>query len=158
VHILKISTYLPIRIFSGVWEQAVSSHNSPVPFEIQEQRRSDRAIPFISDEETVLIVLDVRRPLISKMLDLSEGGTLVYLVEGPDAGFGENPVCRLMLYHQGEVFAVDSKVARLSGKLIGFEFIDPPLAVVNRIQAKLIQMEVAWMRVQRQNRDLSPNT
>ena len=137
----------------------MSTRNRTVPFQFQEdERRSERAIPFISDEETVLIVFDRLRPLISKMLDLSEGGTLVYLIEGPEDGLGANTVFRLMLYHQGEVFAVDSKVARGSGKLVGFEFINPPLAVVNRIQAKLIQMEVAWMRVQQQNRDLCPNT
>ena len=136
----------------------MSGRNSTVPSEIpQEQRRSERAIPCISDEETVLIVVGLRRPVISTMLDLSEGGTLVYLVERPEGGLGANLVCRLMLCHQGEVFAVDSKVARRSGKLIGFEFINPPLTVVNRIQAKLIQMEVAWMRVQRQNQDLAPN-
>src|SRR5262245_28832709 len=82
-------------------------------------RRSERTMPFLSGEEVVLIA-GRHRSMIAKMLDLSEDGTLVYLTDQPDLDTLDNldAACTLTLYHRGEVFEVESKVARKSRGLI----------------------------------------
>lgn len=43
------------------------------------KRRSERVIPVVNDEEAVVIRIGQQQAL-GKMLDLSDGGTLVYLI------------------------------------------------------------------------------
>ena len=112
----------------------------------EKQRRSERTIPFVSGEEMVLISAGCHHSIIAKMLDLSEDGTLVYLNEDAPILDPAETQCRLTLYHAGKVFEVDSKVARKSRRLIGFEFINVPSGVVNDLRSKIIHMS-DWMRV-----------
>ncbi len=111
----------------------------------QKQRRSERTIPFLSGEEVVLIGSPCHRLMIAKMLDLSEDGTLVYLSDDTDSPDAIGTDCKLTLYHRGEVFEIDSKVARRARRLVGFEFINPSPAVASRIRAKIVQM-ADWMK------------
>jgi hypothetical protein len=115
----------------------------------EKQRRSERTIPFVSGEEMVLISIGCHCPMIAKMLDLSDDGTLVYLSEKSDILDAMDTECTLTFYHHGEVFEVESRVARGSRRLIAFEFVNPPATVVKRIRAKIIQM-ADWMRVKGQ--------
>lgn len=110
------------------------------------QRRSERTIPFVSGEEMVLISIGCQPTMIGKMLDLSEDGTFVYLSEESDSLDATDTGCTLTLYHQGEVFQLESKIARRSRRLIGFEFVNPPSTVVNRIRTKITQM-ADWRRL-----------
>jgi hypothetical protein len=112
----------------------------------QKQRRSKRTIPFVSGEEIVLISTRSHRSIIGKMLDLSDDGTLVYLGEESDLPDTTETQFTLSLYHQGKVFEIESKLARRSSRLLGFEFIDPSPTLVLRIRAKIVQMQ-DWMRV-----------
>jgi hypothetical protein len=114
-----------------------------------DQRRSERTIPFVSGEEMVLINIECGPSIIAKMLDLSEDGTLVYLSEESDILDALETNCTLTLYHQGQMFDVESKLARRSRRLLGFEFINPPSTVLNHIRAKIIRMP-DWMRVKGQ--------
>jgi hypothetical protein len=116
----------------------------------QRQRRSERTIPLVSGEEMVLINTDSGHSIISKMLDLSEDGTLVYVGEESDTLDAMAVRCTLTLYHQGQVFQIESKVARRSSRLIGFEFINPSPSVVNRIRTKISRMP-DWLRVKGQS-------
>lgn len=109
----------------------------------RQSRRSERTMPFLSGEEVVLIG-GCHRSMIAKMLDLSEDGTLVYLSDEPDLDKLDS-ACTLTFYHRGEVFEVQAKVARKSRGLIGFEFVNPPAAVVRRIRAKIGRM-ADWKR------------
>jgi len=115
----------------------------------QKQRRSQRTIPFISGEEMVLISTGSGPSIIGKMLDLSEDGTLVYVSEASETLDAAETPCMLTLYHQGQVFQVESKVARRSSRLIGFEFMNPSPGVANRIRAKISRMP-DWLRVKGQ--------
>jgi hypothetical protein len=110
------------------------------------QRRSERTIPFLSGEEMVLISIGCQPTIIAKMLDLSEDGTFVYLSEESDILDAMDKECTLTLYHHGEVFELESKIARRSRRLIGFEFVNPPSTVVNRIRTKITQM-ADWKRL-----------
>ena len=110
-----------------------------------DKRRSERVIPFVSDEEVIVIHQEGRKNVLAKMMDLSEVGTLVYLLEDTDlSGSAE-----LSFYDQGKVFRVPASSIRKNGRLIAFEFVNPPIDVVREIQSKLIRMEVEWMRLSR---------
>ena len=111
----------------------------------QDKRRSDRVVPFVSDEEVIVIHQEGRKNVLAKMMDLSEVGTLVYLLEDTDLASS----AELSLYHQGKIFRVPANNARKNGRLIAFEFVNPPTDVVREIQSKLIRMEVEWMRLSR---------
>ena len=111
----------------------------------QDKRRSERVIPFVSDEEVIVIHQDSGKNVIAKMMDLSESGTLAYLLEETDiSGSAE-----LSIYHQGKVFRVPATLVRKNGRLTAFEFAKPSIEAIREIQSKLIRMEVEWMRLSR---------
>ena len=114
--------------------------------ECQEHRRSERAIPFVSGEETVLISIKNSCPMIAKILDLSEDGTLVYLSGDAESFADEQTQCALTFYSAGQVFDVEAKIARKSHRLVGFEFVTPPPDVAKRIRTKISEMP-DWVKV-----------
>src|SRR5205814_5920269 len=81
-----------------------------------DKRRSERVIPFVSDEEVIFIHQEVQKNVLAKMMDLSEVGTLVYLLEDTDI----SSPAELSLYHQGKVFKVPASVIRKNGRLNDF--------------------------------------
>ena len=90
----------------------------------EDKRRSARVIPFVSDEEVVVIRLDEGKTVLGKMLDLSEVGTLVYLLadvsELPgDAGLS----CVLSMYHDKKIFDMPATLVRKNSHLVAFEFV-----------------------------------
>lgn len=109
----------------------------------QDKRRSDRTIPFVSEEEVAVVHQDGRSNVLAKIMDLSEVGTLIYLLdEGELAG----PVA-LSIYHQGKVFEISARVIRKNGRLVALDFVNPSPDATREIQSKLIRMEVEWMRI-----------
>jgi len=111
----------------------------------QDKRRSERVIPFVSDEEVIVVHQAGGRNVIAKMMDLSDSGTLTYLLE--DAHVSDS--AELSIYHQGKVFQVPATVVRKNGRLTAFEFANPSIEAIREIQSKLIRMEVEWMRLSR---------
>jgi len=111
-----------------------------------EKRGSERIIPMVSDEEMVVIEAGDQRYL-SKMMDLSESGSLVYLLADADNALVAGAVCRLSLYHHGRVFGVVAHVARANGRLIAFRFKSVDYGTSTDLQTKLIRMEVEWNRL-----------
>src|SRR6185295_5492137 len=103
-----------------------------------DKRRSERTIPFVSDEEVVVLHKDGQASVLAKMMDLSELGTLVYLLNEGEAA---PDAATLSVYHQGKVFEVPAKVVRRNGRLIALEFVNPPPEATHEIQSKLIRME-----------------
>jgi hypothetical protein len=97
----------------------------------------------VSDEEVVVIQQDGQANVLAKMLDLSDTGTLTYLLEEGDASGS----AVLSIFHQGKVFEVPATVARKNGRLIAFNFVSPSPEATHEIQSKLIRMEVEWMRL-----------
>src|SRR5689334_18628061 len=105
--------------------------------EAEDKRRSERVIPFVSDEEVVLVHVEENLALLAKMLDLSDVGTLVYLlVDTPGPPVGAS--CALSIYNSGKVIEVTSKVVRSSGRLCAFQFDEMQDEAVQSIAAKLI--------------------
>lgn len=113
------------------------------------RRRSERVIPFVSDEEAVVIRAEGMTPLLAKMINLSETGTLVYVFGDGDGSLEVGSSKKLAVYHQGKVFEVPAAVARKDGRMIGFHFANPSADVLRDIQNKLIRMEIEWMRLSR---------
>ena len=109
------------------------------------KRRSDRVIPFVSEEEVVVIRSEGKSGVLAKMMDLSEVGTLAYLIEDSDVAAS----VELSIYHKGKVFRSPSSVIRKNGHLVAFEFVNPTAEALHEIQSKLIHMEVEWMRLSR---------
>ncbi len=111
------------------------------------KRRSERVIPVVNDEEAVVIRIGQQQGL-GKMLDLSEGGTLVYLfLFDHDVAFEVGSPCTLTLNYRNKLFDVPSKICRVTGRLVGFEFVDPEEAAQRLLSEKLIRMEVEWTRI-----------
>lgn len=110
------------------------------------KRTSERVIPRGSDEDVVVIDYGGRQSL-GKMLDLSDGGTLVYFLSNAEDNLGKGAVCDLTLYHGGNAFAIGATVARAHGRLLAFQFgpIDP--GSLPHLKAKLIRLEVDWRRL-----------
>ena len=109
----------------------------------QDKRRSERAIPFVSDEDVVIIHRRDSSDVLAKMMDLSEVGSLVYLFDDVDiAGSAE-----LSLYQQGKIFRVSATIIRKNGRLVAFDFGSKSEEAAREIRSKLIRMEVEWMRI-----------
>ncbi len=111
----------------------------------QEKRRSERVIPFVSDEEVIVIHQENRKNVLAKMMDLSEVGTLAYLLEDADLSGS----LEVSIYHQGKVIRVSATIARRNERLTAVEFTNPSVESIREIQSKLIRMEVEWMRLSR---------
>jgi hypothetical protein len=62
-----------------------------------DKRRSERVIPVVSEEEVVLIDSGDGHRTLAKMLDISDGGTLVYLLVDSDIDGDVGDSCTLML-------------------------------------------------------------
>jgi len=111
----------------------------------QDKRRSDRVIPSVSDEEIIVIHQEPHRNRLAKMMELSEVGTLAYLLEDAEV----DGSVELSIYHQGRTCRVPATVSRATGRLISFQFANPSVESAREIQSKLIFMEVEWMRLSR---------
>jgi hypothetical protein len=112
-----------------------------------EKRGSDRVVPMVSDEEMVVIEIGDRRYL-AKMMDLSDSGTLVYLLADDEPLIPADTLAQLSLYHSGKVFTASATVARTIGRLVAFRFRGIDYGTSANLQAKLIRMEVEWTRLQ----------
>jgi hypothetical protein len=115
----------------------------------ENKRRSERVIPFVSDEEVVVIRGEGTAPALAKMMDLSETGTLVYVLAEGELGGGVGSANNLAVYHQGKVFEIPATIARKDGRLVAFHFANPSPEVLRDVQGKLIRMEIEWMRLSR---------
>src|SRR2546421_8834738 len=102
----------------------------------EDKRRSDRVVPFVSDEEVIVIHPDGQENVLSKMMDLSEVGTLVYLLANADLSGS----AVLSIYHQGKIFEVPASIVRQDGRLVAFDFVNPSTDTLREIQSKLIRM------------------
>jgi hypothetical protein len=115
----------------------------------ENKRRSERVVPFVSDEEVVVIRTEGKPPVLAKMLDLSESGTLLYILSEADTAAVVGPATNLAVYHQGKIFEVPATIARGDGRMIAFHFANPSHEILRDIQSKLIRMEIEWMRLSR---------
>jgi len=115
------------------------------------KKRSERVIPFVTDEEVVVVRSEGKSPALAKMMDLSETGTLVYLLGERDFSDRAGASSSLAIYHQGKIFEVPAIVARKDGRLVAFQFANPPEEVLRDVQGKLIRMEIEWMRLSRRS-------
>jgi hypothetical protein len=113
----------------------------------EEKRGSDRVVPMVSDEEMVVIECGASRYL-AKMMDLSDGGTLVYLLADLHETIPLDTLCSLSLYYNGRIFTASATVARTNGRLVAFRFRGIDRGTAANLQAKLIRMEVEWLRLQ----------
>ena len=111
------------------------------------RRASERVVPMVLDEEMVVIEYGNQR-FLSKMMDLSEGGTLLYILTESPPEFIQGSACQLSLYHKGKVFSISSAVTRTNGRLLAFQFSWVGPDAMAQLQAKLIRMEVEWNRLQ----------
>ena len=117
----------------------------------ENKRRSDRVIPFVSDEEVVVVRSEGNSPVLAKMMDLSETGTLVYLLGEGDLSSEVGATSSLAIYHQSKIFEIPAIIARKDGRMIAFQFKNPPEEVLRDVQGKLIRMEIEWMRLSRRS-------
>ena len=110
-----------------------------------EKRRSDRIVPIGSNED-VVVLHAADEQLLAKILDLSDGGTCVYLVE-PGASIEHHDTIRMSLYHNQKIEDIDVKVSRKNGQVIGLEFQNLSDQAEAHVRAKIIRLEVEWMRM-----------
>ncbi len=112
---------------------------------VEDKRRSARIVPIGSNEDVVVLRIGDEQHL-AKILDLSDGGTCVYTVEsGVPLDVGDT--FDVSLYHEGKIEDIDVKVSRVNGQVAGLEFIAPSPEAIQHIQAKIIRLEVEWMRL-----------
>ena len=112
---------------------------------VEDKRRSARIVPIGSSEDVVVLRIGDEQYL-AKILDLSDGGTCVYTVEsGVPLGVGDT--FEVSLYHNGTIENIDVRVSRVNGQVTGLEFISPSPEAIQHIQAKIIRLEVEWMRL-----------
>ena len=110
-----------------------------------EKRRSERIVPIGSNEDVVVLHVGDEQHL-AKILDLSDGGTCVYLVE-PGAPVEQDDTMRMSLYHNQKIEDIEVKVSRKNGQVIGLEFQDLSGKAEEHVRAKIIRLEVEWMRL-----------
>ena len=113
----------------------------------EDRRVTGRVIPRGSDEEMVSIEF-AGGQYSSKLLDLSNGGALVYVLSDSHDTLTKGAACTLSLYFQGNVFAITATIARSSGRLLAFQFGSIAPETLKHLQAKLDRMEAERKRLQ----------
>jgi len=112
------------------------------------RRESERVVLRGSDEELVMVIRGGRRS-VSRMLDLSDGGTLVYLLGDPEDSPKKGDACEISLHHEGGAFEIPATVARTTGRLIALQFGSPSPESSRLLQAKLARLHLEWERLRR---------
>ena len=112
------------------------------------RRASERIILRGSDEELLTVNCQGRQNL-SRMLDLSDGGALVYLLGSLDNTLTKGDACSISLHHDGGAFEIPATIARISGRLIAFQFGSLRPEASRLLQAKLTRLQVEWERLRR---------
>ena len=110
-----------------------------------DKRRSARLVPILSDEEVVMIESAKGGASLAKILDISDGGVLTYVVESR-AKLETGTACKASFYHKGRVFAVQSKVTRNHWRMIGLEFTNVTPRLASQIRAKIASLEESFMK------------
>lgn len=110
-----------------------------------EKRRSERVVPIGSNEDVVVLHIGNEQHL-AKILDLSDGGICVYMVE-PGARIEQDDTLAMSIYHNQKIEDIEVKVCRKAGQVIGLEFQDLSDAAEEHVSAKIIRLEVEWMRM-----------
>jgi hypothetical protein len=113
-----------------------------------ERRAASRVAPLTSDDETVMVHAG-EQDTPAKLIDLSESGTLVYLVEwliGYPCESSVGDTCDLSMYNEGAVFQSRGKVVRRMGNLLGLEFVDLTTETAGKIQAKLQRLQTHTLK------------
>ncbi len=110
-----------------------------------EKRRSERIVPIGSNEDVVILHVGEEQHL-AKILDLGDGGTCVYTIE-PGVPIALNDTLRMSLYHNQIIEDIDVKACRKAGQVIGLEFQRLSDAAAEHVRAKIIRLEVEWMRM-----------
>ncbi len=112
---------------------------------MDEKRRSARIVPIGPNEDVVVLHVAGEQHL-AKILDLSDGGTCVYTVE-PGFPLDVGETCGMSLYHNRSVLDLDVRVCRKNGQVVGLEFHTLSAEAREHLSAKIIRLEVEWMRV-----------
>ncbi len=110
-----------------------------------EKRRSERIVPIGSNEDVVVLHVGDKQHL-AKILDLSDGGACVYLVE-PGVGIEQDDSFRMSLYHKQKIEDIEVTACRKTGQVIGLEFQGLSDTAEEHVRAKIIRLEVEWMRM-----------
>ena len=110
-----------------------------------DQRRSERVIPAVSEDDVVIIDID-NETMAAKLLDFSEGGLLAYLLKDSQIEIAGR-MARISLHHEGKVFWMSARILRHTGRILGFEFVEMDDAAKLQVRAKLIRMDIEWTRV-----------
>ena len=109
-----------------------------------EKRRSARIFPIGGNEDVVILNIgDTQR--LAKILDISDGGVCVELVE-PGATIELDDSFRMSLYHNQQITDIEVKVCRKTGAEIGLEFKGLSDQAEEQVRAKAIRLAVEWVR------------
>ncbi len=109
-----------------------------------EKRRSKRIVAVGSNEDVVIFHVGDEQHLAT-ILDLSDEGICVSLVE-PGALIEPDDTLRISLYHNHEIKDIEVRVCRKAGQVIGLEFLRLSDQAEEHVRAKIIGLAVKWMR------------
>jgi len=107
---------------------------------LAEQRRSERMIPSGSHEDVVVLHVDDQQH-VAKILDLSDSGTFVHVVEPGAAPVEPDRTLGMSLYHNHAIEIVEVKVRRTIWPAVGLEFQGLSDQAEAHVQAKVLRLE-----------------
>ena len=105
-----------------------------------EQRRSERMVPLGSHEDIVVLHVGGQQH-VAKILDLSDGGTFVHVVEPCRAPVEPDRTLEMSLYHNHAIEIVEVKVCRMIWPAVGLEFQGLSDQADAHVQAKVLRLE-----------------
>ena len=112
---------------------------------MEEKRRPSRIVAIGSAPDVVVIHVGDEQHLV-KILDLSDGGTCVYLVES-NLPLNVDDTSTISLYHDGKIEDIRVRVCRKHGQVVGLEFVNISPEAQRQVRSKIIRLEVEWMRL-----------
>ena len=114
--------------------------------DVSERRQFRRVFSLVPEEDVVLFSMNGGNHFVSKLLDLSRGGALIYTAD-PSISVESGAHYKLYFQSRGGMFHVESILIRKELQFCAFQFVNLAPLDVAEIRSKLARMEMMAARM-----------
>jgi PilZ domain len=111
-----------------------------------ERRQFRRVFSLVPEEDVVLFSMNGSSHFVSKLLDLSRGGALIYTAD-PSVSVETGSHYKLYFQSRGGMFHVESILTRKELQFCAFQFVNLTPLDIAEIRSKLARMEMMAARM-----------
>ena len=113
---------------------------------MKERRQFRRVLSLVPEEDVVLISMNGGSHFAAKLVDMSNGGALIYTGD-PAVCPGEGGPYKLYFESHGQMFHIEGTLVRRQTHFLAFQFVNVTTLDLAEIRNKLARMEILAARL-----------